>query len=558
MVRSEVLELAADVAVIGAGSAGVRAAIETAKQGVNVLVFSKGPLGKSGITPLIFSGYTAVTGTVAEDTPEQHWEDTVTAGYHLCDQELVWAMVSDGPQTVKDLEVFGLRFRKDGEQYWFWPIAPGMAYPRMLYITGGGPAYMRALGNELAKHSSVRLIEDAIVTKILKTDGRVSGLVAIDSRVGNLLLVSCKAVVLATGGCGQVFPYTDCPPESTGDGYSLALEVGAELVDMEQQLFYPTVMIHPRAVFGLEITYEAYLRPGVRILNGRGEEFLSSGAYPTRAEFANAIFREISSGRGTEHGGVKIDLSGCPSEGKQEIADLLPAFKRLLDCGIDIRKEPLEVAPGAHTTLGGVRIDENTRTKVPGLFACGEVAGNVHGANRLAGNALLDTQSFGQRAGKAALEYTADMGFPPQSPDVEMELEGTGSLKPGSAGDARPIEIKRQIHNLMWKLVGLRRERSKLEKALRELERLEGTGMTIAPGQQYNYEWMEAFETAHMFKVARAIVLGCLARGESRGTHFREDFPEASSEPVRHTVVSMRDETMLSAHTPVRVLSSTP
>jgi fumarate reductase (CoM/CoB) subunit A len=542
------------VVVIGAGGAGARAAIEASKRGMRALVFSKGPLGKSGITPLIFSGYTAVTGAIEEDTPEQHMKDTVVAGYYLCDQRLVWAMVSDGLQTARDLESFGLKFRKEEGRYWFWPPVPGMAHPRMLYIIGGGPAYMRALGNECKKYDSAKLVEDAIVTRILKTDGRVSGVVGIDLRVGNLLRVSCKAVILATGGCGQVFPYSDCPPESTGDGYSLALEAGAELVDMEQQLFYPTVMIHPRSAFGLEISYEAYLRPGVRILNGRGEDVLAPGAYPTRAEFANIIFREVSSGRGTEHGGVMIDLSGCDPEERERIADLLPAHKRLISCGIDIRKQSLEVAPAAHTTLGGVKIDESTKTNVAGLFACGEVAGNVHGANRLAGNALLDTQAFGTRAGKAAADYINHAGFLPQSPETAPELERIGSLSPSVKGDARPIEIKQQIRNVMWELVGLKRERDRLEKALGELDRLESTKPTIAPGHQYNYEWMEAFETAHMCRVARAIVLGCIAREESRGAHYREDFPETLSEPVEHTVVFKENGTNHSTRTQVRTL----
>ncbi len=206
MSKLKVTDVETDVVVIGAGGAGARAAIEASKSGMRALMFSKGPLGKSGITPLIFSGYTAVTGAIAEDTPEQHMKDTVVAGYYLCDQRLVWAMASDGLQTVHDLETFGLKFRKEEGQFWLWPLVPGMAHPRMLYITGGGPAYMRALGNECKKHDSVKLVEDAIVTRILKTDGRVSGVVAIDMRVGNLLLVSCKAVILATGGGGQIFP----------------------------------------------------------------------------------------------------------------------------------------------------------------------------------------------------------------------------------------------------------------------------------------------------------------------------------------------------------------
>lgn len=556
---TEAEHISTDVLIIGAGSAGTRAAIAAAEIGASVVMLAKSPLGKTGITPLIFSGYTAVTPTVAEDSAYQHFEDTVKAGYYLSDQNLVEAMAYDGGQSVVDLERYGVRFKKQKglSDYILWPRLPGMAHPRTLDVVGGGPSYMYGLNKEVKKHSSIRRMEDVLITRLLKHEDRVVGAVAIHMPTGKAVVFAAKVTLIATGGCEQLFPYSDCPPESTGDGFALALAAGAELVDMEQQLFYPTVAIYPEIVRGLEISYEAYLRPGAKILNGKGQSIVPEGMFPTRAELANMIFDEIAAGRAAEHGGVMIDITGCSDQEKATIVELLPAWKRLMECGVDIREQYLEVVPAAHTTLGGIRINEKGETNIEGLFAGGEAAGNVHGANRLAGNALTDTQVFGARAGTYAAEYALKATSGPiDQGQVNGELERVYGMLSGQGGGARPVELKARLKKIMWDNVGLRRRQDRLEAAIADLQALKDdhfADMRIAVVKEYNYEWFEAIELTLMAEVGQVIAKAGLTREESRGTHYREEYPQQRAEWLKHTLVKLDGANLVAGSAPIVV-----
>lgn len=562
MAISRAENLKTDVLVVGLGSAGPQAAIKAARSGVSVLILGKGPLGKSGITPLIHSGYTAVTGAVPEDSIESHFKDIVVSGKYLCDQNLAEAMAEGGPRSVADLESYGVRFKREGGGYFLWPPLPGMSHRRMLYVERGGAGFTGGLRREVKKYPNIRVIQNALVTKILLRDGAACGAIVLDLREGIPLAIGAKAIVLATGGCEQIWEYTDCPPESTGDGLALAYEAGAELVDMEQQLFYPTIMVYPDYVRGLEIAYEAFVGTKVRLLNGRGDELTPPGEFPTRDELSNLMYREVSEGRGTEHDGIHVDLSLCTDSEKEVISNLVPGTKRLREFGIEIKERALEVAPAAHFTLGGIWIDEDCRTSVPGLFACGEVAANAHGANRLAGNALLETIVFGGVAGeRAAAEAKAGEPIEPDGKIIREELQRLSSIMEPKKRSLRPFLLKRNLRKMVWEKIGLIRERERLLEAIDMLGALrDDLSRVDAPSLlEYNYDLIEAEESKNVLHVAEMVARASLFREESRGTHFRKDFPHLDNRKwIKHTKISRKGDEMLLSSAPVKMTKILP
>ncbi len=546
-----------DVVVLGGGAAGARAAIEAAK-GARVAVLSKGIVGSSGITPLAFTGYSAFTGGDPADSPETHIADITAGGRYLSDPRLVETMARAGRETVQDLIRFGVRFAKDGENL-LLQLMPGNSFPRCLKIVGAGPGFMQALARTVGSTPGVTLFPDAYATNIFLADGCAVGVGVLDARTGEFRLFTAGALVLATGGCEQLWPRTDCPPESTGDGYAMALRAGAELVDMEQQLFYPTIAVHPAPVRGLEISYERCLRPGGggQLVNGLGQPFFQAETFPTRDQLSNLIYQEIAAGRAAPHGGVYLDLLGAQDWLKEELPRTLACFSRLVHFGIDIREQRLEVAPGAHTSLGGVRIDEKAATTVPGLFACGEVAGNVHGANRLAGHALLDTQVFGIAAGRSAAEYAGKNRREEPGPVLVREEQARVlSLRSGARGSARPFEIARWLRGIMDSHVTSGRTAAGLQAALQEIRAMRTTElphMQVAGPERFNNDWLEALELSNMLDAAEVVVRSALARDETRGTHTRSDCPWTRDEP-QHVVIRSTQDGLTVCQQPVRPL----
>lgn len=536
-----------DVLIVGGGAAGARAAIEAAKRR-KVALLCKGSIGWSGITPLAFTGYSAYTGTIAEDSPAVQMADVLKGGYYLAEPKLVRAMVEAGRQTVQDLVDYGVRFVRERDGF-LVQIMPGNTYPRCLRIKGEGASFMEALAKRVQHLSNVTLFPDMYVTQILRSDGRAVGATALDARTGTLRVFISNAVILAAGGCEQLWPHTDCPPESTGDGYAMALRCGAELVDMEQQLFYPTIALYPEPIRGLEISYERCLRVGGggQLINGQGDVFFRAETFPTRDQLSNLIYQEIAAGRATPHGGVYLDLRGAQSWLKEELPRTLAPFARLVYFGLDPRGSLLEVAPGTHTSLGGVRIDEQACTNIPGLFACGEVAGNTHGANRLAGHALLDTQVFGMIAGASAVAYAESNPFlEPRATDIRDERDRVMSVYGKKGTDYRPFELAKQIRQLMGETVGFGRHQQALEKTRNGLNALRHTYLAdvkVAGPQPFNNDWLEALEVANMLDTAELVTFSAMARKETRGTHVRRDCPWTDSNPY-HVVVRSQSGTL--------------
>jgi succinate dehydrogenase/fumarate reductase flavoprotein subunit len=531
-----------EVLIIGGGAGGLKAAIETSKRGVSNVVLSKGPLGKSGITPLGFTGMTACIGQEPGDTKDVHFRDHITGGHFISEQNLVEALVEDAPRAVKELEEYGVRFLNEKGGYKLTK-PPGNTFPRMLRLSGGGYALIGALRKEVLKHRDTKIFEDFVATALLIRDAAVCGALGLDLRTGEFRTFAAKSVILATGGFGGIWTLTDCPPDSTGDGYALASRVGAHLIDMEQQLFYPTVALSPEPIRGLEISYESALELGaIKLRNVLGEHFLAEGSYPTRDELSRLVFKEIIEGRGTKHGGIFYDATGCTKEAKVQLKKTFTPLSRLREFGIDIFDRPVEVAPGAHTSLGGILINEAGETNIQGLFACGEVSGNVHGANRLAGTAYTETQVFGARSGRAAAELAKGIDQKRLDRDqVRAEVARVKRFLETKPWPLRPSAIKEKIKKAVFHSLGVRRERSSLREGLRTLAEIRQEDlprMCVNDSKVFNLDWLQAIEVENMLDVAEVATASALYREESRGTHYRDDFPYTDNKKwLTHTLV---------------------
>jgi fumarate reductase (CoM/CoB) subunit A len=313
---------------------------------------------------------------------------------------------------------------------------------------------------------------------------------------------------------------------------------------MEQELFYPTVVIHPEHLRGLEISYETFLKPGAKLTNRLGEDIALVGdVLPTRDQLANLIFNEIKEGRGTEHGGVRIDLRTASASHKKHVQDFLPSYRRLKQFGIDLTEQTLEVAPAAHTSLGGVRIDADTHTNLKGLFAAGEVTGGLHGANRMAGQAWLGCVVFGLRAGKFAAAFAKEGGGGALDEDsLHVAKEDLQKFMAPTTGRDRPYQILQEIKSLMWEFVGLQRSAGKMQKGLARIEALRDEvlagSLKIDPTPGFNLEWAQALQVRSLIMSGEMLTRAALFREESRGTHFREDFPKQDDANwLDHTMV---------------------
>jgi len=548
----------ADVLIIGAGIAGMKAAITLSDAGIKTILVSKGPLTRSGISPLGFTGFTAYIGQYPKDSADAHFRDTVVAGKYLSNQKLVRVMTEMGDKVVNELIGYGLVFEKEKDGRLVQLQFPGMSAPRMLRVKGGGTNLVRCLAREVRKRSRIVVCEDTFVLDLVLNFGRVVGAIALSLRDSKGIFFASKSTILATGGCGQLWLYSDCPPCSTGDGYALALRAGATLIDMEQQLFYPTVAIRPPCIKGLEISYEHFGVHGARMTDESGHPVIFfTRPLPTRAEFARKVYKEISQRILTSNRGLFIDVSQCRESDKRHIARSLPAQPRLKEFEIDFTRQMLEVAPGAHTTLGGVKIDESGQTSVTGLFACGEVSGNVHGANRLAGNAYLETQVFGTLAAQGALIYSRETEFsPPSRNDIkELFLSSLSFIE--ESGKYRAWELKRKIQDAMWQGMGLIRNEEGIRSTLNEIQRIRQEDLprlSVPRIKGYNLDLIESLEVRNMLEVAEIAAHSALHRRESRGTHFRQDFPQMDNRRwLRHTLAQIANGALHIGDIPVEI-----
>ncbi|HML06402.1 MAG TPA: FAD-binding protein, partial [Methanobacterium sp.] len=391
-----------------------------------------------------------------------------------------------------------------------------------------GHEMMMALKEEVIKREIETLDEIMITSLILDESGQsVIGATGISLQDSKFIVFKAKSVVMACGGAGWLYPVTSNTLQKTGDGYSLAYDAGADLLDMEQIQFHPTGMVFPESRKGVLVT-EAVRGEGGKLINADGKRFMENydprGELATRDIVARAIYNEIREGRGTQIGGVYLDVTHLPDEVIEEKLETM--LLQFLDVDVDIRKEPMEVAPTAHHFMGGIKIDEYGKSTVKNLFAAGEATGGVHGANRLGGNALADTQVFGKRAGESAAENAIGVELSSNNSFVEAEKERISNLFKG--GDVYPFEIKKELEELMWKNVAIIRNEDGLRTALNRINQLKGMlkDMRVPDVLSYNNDLLDALEITKMLDVAELVTKSAILRRESRGAHYREDFPE--------------------------------
>jgi succinate dehydrogenase / fumarate reductase flavoprotein subunit len=525
-----------DVLVIGAGGAGLRAALEALAQGVSVGVVSKSLLGKAH-TVMAEGGIAAAMGNVdSADGWKPHFRDTMRGGKMLNNWRMAQLHAQEAPERVRELEQWGAIFDRTADGNILQRAFGGHTYKRLCHVGDRtGLEMIRTLQDRGVQQGFDVYMECTIVR--LLTDGeRCVGAIGYWREQGRFVVFKAKSVVMATGGIGKAWPITSNSWEYTGDGMVLAYEAGAQLMDLEFVQFHPTGMVWPPGVQGILVT-EAVRGEGGILRNKLGERFMEKYdpkrmELSTRDVVARSIYTEVKEGRGTEHGGAYLDISHKPAEYvKKKLPSMYHQFKELAD--VDITKGPMEVGPTCHYVMGGIRVEaETAQSTLPGLFAAGEAAAGLHGANRLGGNSLSDLLVFGRRAGLAAAKHAKETGASKVDPaqiDAAEKYALAAFQRP--KGES-PYAIHRDLQTMMQSLVGIYRTREDLRKALVELGKLNErwTHTSVEGSRMFNPGWHLALDLKSMLTISEAVARSALVREESRGAHSRIDFPELSAE----------------------------
>jgi succinate dehydrogenase / fumarate reductase, flavoprotein subunit len=527
-----------DVIVIGAGGAGLRAAIEASAQGLSVGLVCKSLLGKAH-TVMAEGGAAAAMGNVdSADGWKTHFMDTLKGGKFLNNWRMAQIHATEAPERIKELERWGAVFDRTSDGKIMQRPFGGHSYRRLCHVGDRtGLELIRTLQDK-GVHSGIQVYMECTVTRLLKEENKlgspVTGALGYWRESGRFVLFNAKSIILATGGIGKAYKITSNSWEYTGDGHNLAYKAGAELMDMEFLQFHPTGMVWPPGVKGLLIT-EAVRGEGGLLTNNLGERFMKDYD-PARMELstrdivAKAIDNEVKQGRGSEHGGVYLDISHRDADFvKKKLPSMYHQFKELAD--VDITTGPMEVGPTMHYTMGGLKVDpETAQTKVPGLFAAGEVAAGLHGANRLGGNSLSDLLVFGRRAGLGAVAYANARGAMPAMDETQIALGVREALAPFEREtDDNPYAIHRDLQNLMHANVGIIREEEALKEAIHELQttfRQRVANVSVTGACMFNPGWHLAMDLESMVMTSEAVAVSALLRRESRGGHTRIEFPE--------------------------------
>ena len=520
-----------DILIIGAGGAGLRAAIAGFDSGVRVTVVTKFLLGKAH-TVMAEGGIAASLGNLDnKDNWEVHFNDTVVEGVYISNWRMAELLAREAPDRVYELEHYGALFDRTPEGKISQRAFGAHTYRRLCHVGDRtGLELIKTLEDQVL-HRDIKFFDELYITKLLKKGDRVIGAVGIKLNSGEFYAFRAKAVIVATGGCGKIYKVTSNSWESTGDGLGLAFNAGAELMDMEMIQFHPTGMVYPPGVRGLLVT-EGVRGDGGILLNSEGERYMLRYS-PKKKELdardivARANYAEIMAGRGTPHGGVYLDIS---HKGADYIKTKLPSmYAQFKDfAGVDITKEKMEVAPTVHYQMGGIKVDpDTTKTNVEGLFAAGEVASGLHGANRLGGNSLADILVFGRRSGLGAAEYTKKATLEdPSKSDIEAEI---ARVKSYMRDDGRnPYEIIEELSANMSDNVGIIRTETNLQKALIKILELKSSApkVGVRGDLKYNKGLLACLEIPNMLTAAEAVVRGAMTRKESRGAHARSDYPK--------------------------------
>ncbi len=552
-----------DVLVVGAGGAGLRAAIEAQAQGAKVGLVCKSLLGKAH-TVMAEGGVAAALAHVdADDTWQTHFRDTMVGGKLLNNPRMAQLHAMEAPDRVRELEEWGAVFDRTRDGRILQRPFGGHSHPRLAHVGDRTGLEMIRTLQDRAVASNVDVFMECTITRIITGPDGVAGAFGYWRTTGAPVLFPAKAVVLATGGIGKAYSVTSNSWEYSGDGHALAYDAGAELIDMEFVQFHPTGMVWPPGVRGLLVT-EAVRGEGGILRNKDGERFMwkylpedRRGEYAatdeeakrwvdaasrgttsdarrppelsTRDNVSRAIYTEVREGRGTEHGGVFLDISYLPAEHvRRKLPSMYDQFKELAD--VDITAGPMEVGPTTHYVMGGIRVEAETgAATVPGLFAAGEVAGGMHGANRLGGNSLSDLLVFGMRTGAGAAAHAARRSAQPYVDPVQVRDAARDLAAPLERGPGEdPYALQRELQEVMQRLVGIYRVEADLQEAIAELAKLATRipALSAIGGRVFNPGWNLVFEVRNLLVVSEAIARSALQRTESRGAHSRLDYPE--------------------------------
>ena len=559
---AEYVEHEHDVLIIGAGGAGLRAAIEASASGARVAIISKSLLGKAH-TVMAEGGIAAAMGNVDDrDDWRVHFADTMRGGQYLNNWRMAELHAKEAPECVRELEAWGALFDRTKDGRILQRNFGGHRYPRLAHVGDRTGLEMIRTLQDHGIHLGLDVFMEHTIIMLLKDDVRVVGAFGYDRERGRFHVFRAKAVVLATGGIGRAYKITSNSWEYTGDGHSLAYHAGASLMDMEFVQFHPTGMIWPPSVRGILVT-EGVRGEGGVLRNRNGERFMFKDIPPlyvnqtanseeegwrytqgdkdarrppellTRDHVARCIRQEVREGRGSPHGGVFLDIAWIKErvpDAQERIKKKLPSmyhqFKQLAD--IDITQEPMEVGPTTHYVMGGVRVDADSQmSDVPGLFAAGECAAGLHGANRLGGNSLSDLLVFGKRAGEHAAKFAKETSLGALN-TTALESAERSALRPfESNGSENPYTVQRMLQDVMQELVGIVRQEQEMLQALERIQELKAAcdRASVDGNREYNSGWHTALDLQNLLTVSEIITRSALDRKESRGAHFRDDFP---------------------------------
>jgi succinate dehydrogenase / fumarate reductase flavoprotein subunit len=539
-----------DVLIVGAGGAGLRASVAAAQHGLSVGIVTKSLLGKAH-TVMAEGGIAASVGNVdPDDSWRQHFIDTLKSGKFLNNWRMAEIFAKEAPERVYELEQWGALFNRTPEGKISQRPFGGHTYRRLCHVGDRTGLELIRTMQEKVLATDAKVYMETTITKLFKKQGRVVGALAYTRENGKFVHFKAKAVVMATGGWGRIFKVTSNSWEGTGDGVVLGYDAGAELVDMEMMQFHPTGMVWPPGVRGLLVT-EGVRGEGGLLRNSEGKRYMENYdpekmELSTRDVVARANYTEVQEGRGSEHGGVYLDITHLGYEGiMKKLPTMHEQFLKLAD--IDISKEPMEVFPTVHYTMGGIKIDpETAASTVPGLFAAGEVAGGLHGANRLGGNSLSDLLVFGRRAGEGAAAYIEESTHSADIDESEALMEIGRVLEPleKKEGGESPYLIQQELQEAMMEHANLMRDEDSLKEGLGKVLALKDRLPQISvPGSRlFNPGWHTAQDVRYLVQISEIIIRTALERKERRGAQWRLDFNGPDDELGKINFIVKKDE----------------
>ena len=557
---AEIIET--DVLVVGVGAAGVMAATRAQEAGADVLLITSGQLGRdSAVTWMAGGGFQAAL--YPPDSPEIHARDTIRNGSYINNQELTLAALKEAPKVIADLDRWGERFWKDGDRF-IQDFMPGHSVARCIVLEKTkspgeikGPEHRRVLPNQV-RARGMGFVDDFIITALLTADGRVVGTVGVDVRDGEFRVFRARTVVLVTGGYASCFKSCLTGPSVIGWGHGMAYRVGAEFIDMEFVDLYPYCAVWPKLRY-VNI-WAANLRYGLsgKFMNRSGFEFWESYRRKGLAR-PQAIVSEVKAGRGSVHGGIYLSFRHVPVNIiDQYLKDASGTvwYKQMVDSGFDVKNEAVELFPSAMSTLGGCKVDVGCRTSVPGLYAAGELVSGTDGAHTLAGNLIMFSFTTGSLAGRQAAAEAGTLSRPRLVEEQVNALRQKVYRPLERSGGVSAFSIKSEIQDILWEYANvIGRTKDGLETALSRIERIKTEQLprlaTSAKNRRFNLEWGRCLEIENMITAAELTLRGALARTESRGLHYRDDFPRADRNWLKNVVIKKAGEQMAVTTEPV-------